>query len=113
VLENLCENAIKYGAAGRPVAVGLKQCEDRVTIAVHNEGMPIPAADQAKLFQAFKRIEGEERAQGGKTGWGLGLTLVKGIAEAHGGTVTVQSEPGTGTVFSVILPRDSRGAANP
>ena len=57
---------------------------DRVTIEVQNEGNPISAANREKLFQPFKRIEGGDPA-GRPAGWGLGLTLVKGIAEAHGG----------------------------
>lgn len=109
VFENLCGNAIKYGDPYRPVRVTLGEVLDRVRIEVHNEGNPIPAADQEKLFQPFKRIDGGHPA-GGPSGWGLGLILVKGIVEAHGGSVTVKSEPGTGTAFTVTLPHDSRGA---
>lgn len=90
--------------------VTLSKGEDKVTIEVHNEGNPIPAADREKLFQPFKRI-GEDNRSGGPGGWGLGLTLVKGIVEAHGGTVTMHSDSGAGTVFLVTLPLDSRRAA--
>jgi signal transduction histidine kinase len=89
------------------VRVTLVQRGDRVTIEVHNEGNPISAADREKLFQPFKRIDGSDRT-GGPAGWGLGLTLVKGIVEAHGGSVAVQSEAGIGTTFGVTLPCDSR-----
>ena len=106
VLENLCGNAIKYGDPYKPVKVTLVQIADIVTIQVQNEGSPIPAADQEKLFQPFRRIEAG--LEGRPTGWGLGLTLVKGIVEAHGGQVTVNSKPETGTVFTVTLPLDSR-----
>jgi PAS domain S-box-containing protein len=108
VFENLCGNAVKYGAPHRPVRVTLLRHDDRVTIEVQNEGKPITASDQVKLFQPFKRIEGADPA-GPTVGWGLGLTLVKGIVEAHGGYVTVRSDPGTGTLFLATLPLDSRG----
>jgi PAS domain S-box-containing protein len=108
ILENLCLNAIKYGAPYRPVRVTLLQEAERVAIEVRNEGTPISAADQEYLFQPFKRIGGVQT--GGSVGWGLGLTLVKGIAEAHGGDVSVQSSLEQGTAFRVTLPRDSRGA---
>jgi signal transduction histidine kinase len=107
VLENLCGNAIKYGAPRRPVRVTLIQLNDSVTIEVHNEGSPISAADQEKLFQPFQRIDAGDRAAG-PSGWGLGLTLVKGIVEAHGGCITVHSDVGIGTAFLVTLPLDSR-----
>ena len=105
VLENLCGNAVKYGDPDRPVRVKLSRSPDGVRMEVHNEGNPIAAGDREKLFQPFKRIDTgltEERP-----GWGLGLTLVRGIVEAHGGSVTVQSEPSTGTRFIVTLPHDS------
>ena len=108
ILENLCLNAIKYGAAYRPVRVTLLREDERVAIEVHNEGAPISAADQQKLFQPFQRL-GAVRI-GEAVGWGLGLTLVKGIAEAHGGGVSVESSFEQGTIFRVTLPRDSRGA---
>jgi len=107
VLENLCTNAIKYGDPYRPVRVTLAEGADGVRIEVQNEGNPIPAAGLEKLFRPFKRIDTGH--SGGPDGWGLGLILVKGIAEAHGGGVTVRSEPGSGTVFVVTLPTDSRG----
>jgi signal transduction histidine kinase len=113
VLENLCGNAVKYGAPYRPVRVTLVQINDSVTIEVHNEGNPISAAGREKLFQPFKRIEGGDSSGRPAGGWGLGLTLVKGIVQAHGGCVAVQSDPGTGTVFLVTLPLDSRQLASP
>ena len=110
VLENLCGNAIKYGDPYRPVEVILIQVPESVRIEVHNEGNPIAPNDREKLFQPFKRL-GAGQPAGGAIGWGLGLTLVKGIVEAHGGCVDVHSEPDTGTVFTVTLPYDSRAVA--
>jgi signal transduction histidine kinase len=102
ILENLCGNGVKYGAPHRPVTVSLAVEEGRVEIQVHNEGTPIPAGDLPDLFEPFRRAS-TARASGAR-GWGLGLTLVKGLAEAHGGTVSVKSSEGQGTVFTVKLP---------
>jgi signal transduction histidine kinase len=103
VLENLCVNAIKYGANDRPVAVNLARLDHRVLLGVHNEGAPIPPEDQANLFVPFRRTTAA--AKGVQKGWGLGLGLVKGIVEAHGGTVRLESGEGKGTTFWVELPR--------
>lgn len=79
---------------------------NEVSLSVHNEGEPISTQNQEKLFTAFSR--GESTQVIGKKGWGLGLTLVGGIAEAHGGTVKVESSEEEGTTFTVILQDDSR-----
>ncbi|WNG60629.1 PAS domain-containing protein [Archangium gephyra] len=102
ILENLCGNGVKYGAPHGPVTVSLKEDGGTVEIQVHNEGKPIPAAELPNLFEPFRRSS-TARASGAR-GWGLGLTLVKGIAEAHGGTVSVRSSEEQGTVFTVTLP---------
>ncbi|MEX1099801.1 MAG: ATP-binding protein [Bacteriovoracaceae bacterium] len=64
--------------------------------------------DQKYLFQQFRR--GEKAQNDNKKGWGIGLTLVRGVAQAHGGSVTFKSEVDMGTVFTVILPQDARAA---
>lgn len=102
IVENLCNNAIKYGAAHRPITVFVVQEGDEVQLKVHNEGPPISPEDQQKLFEPFSRTQSAQI--GGQRGWGLGLTLVKGIAEAHGGKVSVESSPERGTTFAVTLP---------
>jgi PAS domain S-box-containing protein len=105
IFENLGSNAIKYGD-GSPIRISLSQSNNLVTLSVHNRGPAIPPEDQVTLFDPFKRTVS---AQAGKQkGWGLGLTLVKGIAEAHGGSVTVRSEPGFGTMFTVTILLDAR-----
>ena len=104
VIENLCNNAIKYGS-NSVVTLSLSQKDKDVIISVHNEGSIISKEDQESLFQQFRRSNGADES--GKKGWGIGLTLVRGVAEAHGGSVTVQSESGIGTIFTVTLPKDS------
>lgn len=75
-------------------------------IVVHNYGNPISEEDQRKLFDPYERTV--KVAQGTVTGWGLGLTLVRGVAEAHKGKVEVRSLLEHGTTFTVELPKDSR-----
>lgn len=103
IIENLCNNAVKYGSPDTPVNIELKYSSKDIFISVCNQGNVISAEDQKSLFQQFKR--GESAATRKNRGWGIGLTLVKGVAEAHGGNVTVSSDTKNGTVFKVTLPR--------
>ncbi|MFE8603660.1 sensor histidine kinase [Archangium violaceum] len=109
LVENLCGNAIKYGDATRQVTVSLEQHGEEVELAVHNWGNPIPPEDQRTLFQYLARARSAEVS--GKKGWGIGLTLVKGVAEAHGGSIRVESSPEKGTSFLVRLPRMTKPPA--
>jgi len=102
VLQNLITNAVKYGTPGTLIEVQLQKRNDLVLLSVHNQGKEIPLADQQKLFLAFQRTSESEK--GPVKGWGLGLALVQGIAEAHGGSVKVESAPHTGTTFTLELP---------
>ena len=104
ILENLSGNAVKYGALA-PVTLRLKQKGEEVAIQVHNEGEPIPEASQARLFEPFQR--GTTVIGNAQKGWGIGLTLVKGLAEAHGGNVSLVSNAAEGTTFTVRVPLDS------
>lgn len=105
IIENLCINAVKYGKDNTPVKVVLEKGESYALLQVHNEGNPITEADQKVLFNPYERASEES---GKKKGWGLGLTLVKGLAEGQGGKVIVSSAEGKGTTFSVYLPLDAR-----
>jgi signal transduction histidine kinase len=105
-LWNLVSNAVKYGAAERPIVVEIRASPGGVEASVHNEGEAIRPAEQARLFDAFSRTPSADASEQG--GWGLGLTLVRGCAEAHGGTIQVESAPGKGTTFTLRLPWDSR-----
>ncbi|QAT85727.1 adaptive-response sensory-kinase [Corallococcus coralloides] len=105
-LWNLGTNAIKYGAAGLPVTFTVTSTGAGCRVAVHNHGRTIPREEQRDIFQPFMRTGSAQR--GVSKGWGLGLTLVWGCAQAHGGRVDVTSEPGAGTTFSLTLPWDAR-----
>lgn len=102
-IENLIDNAIKYGEAQAPIHVFIREKGDRVELGVHNEGPPIPEKDQSVLFEQFRRSRPAE--QSASPGWGLGLTLVRGVVDAHRGTIRVVSEAGKGTTFVLDLPK--------
>jgi signal transduction histidine kinase len=101
-LENLVNNAMKYGEPLTPICIRLTRHHDHVILSVHNYGGIISAEDQSKLFQAFQRTSQAESSE--VRGWGLGLALVKGIADGHEGTVKVQSDKDFGTQFTLELP---------
>jgi signal transduction histidine kinase len=102
-LVNLIDNAIKHSAKGQTVRLELGQ-EDHgsVNIAVSDDGPGIPAAEQEKIFERFYRLGSELRRE--TQGIGIGLSIVKHIVTAHGGRVTVESAPGRGSRFTIILP---------
>jgi PAS domain S-box-containing protein len=106
ILENLISNGAKYGTPDTTVTTRIELHEDRVWITVHNLGPSIPESEQRILFEPFRRAKSAEKQ--GKPGWGLGLTLVRGLVEAHGGKVSIQSSDANGTVFKVDLPIDAR-----
>lgn len=104
ILENLLSNAMKYGTEDSPITIALHKRKEKIEFSIHNVGNPIPEQELSSLFEVFKR----SRIASGKPGWGIGLTLVKGLAEAHGGRVDVKSCIHDGTTFTVQLPMDSR-----
>ena len=103
LVENLCSNGVKYGYANTPVTICLIGNEKEIELSVHNFGDPISSEDQAGLFQYLHRTEAAQK--NGTKGWGIGLIIVRGITEAHGGRVTVNSSRDLGTTFIVTLPR--------
>jgi PAS domain S-box-containing protein len=104
---NLASNAIKYGSSGSPVVLEVIEHGDVVSLSVTNQGIPIPSAAQARLFDAYSRATAT-LGLGAQPGWGLGLTLVRGCALNHGGTISLTSDATRGTTFTLKLPRDAR-----
>jgi two-component system sensor histidine kinase KdpD len=100
VLVNLIENAVKYTPAGTPIVIAARQMPVAVEISVHDEGPGIPRESQLRLFDKFYRAPTAVAAPGA----GIGLAISKGLVEAHGGTIDVESEPGAGTTFRFTLP---------
>ncbi len=105
-VENLVSNALKYGAPARPITVTVAATHGRAMLTVHNHGPHIPAEQQETLFRAFQRLTEAEHS--GKSGWGLGLAQVRAVAEAHGGSIGVDSLPDRGTTFTIDIPLDAR-----
>jgi signal transduction histidine kinase len=105
-LWNLVTNAVKYGVPDRPITLSVARHGDIARISVHNHGAPIPSGEQAHIFDPYARASAA--IAGGRMGWGLGLTLVRGVAEAHGGHVSVASNSRSGTTFTIEMPVDAR-----
>jgi signal transduction histidine kinase len=107
MLLNLIDNAIKYTPAGGAVGVGLSEEDGAVVMTVRDSGIGIAPGDLPHIFDRFWRADPARSRTGDRPGTGLGLAITKWIAEAHGGSITVQSRPGRGTIFTVRLPRRS------
>ena len=103
ILENLCTNAIKYGSSTSPVTVTLAESEKNVEISVHNQGQPLTPGEQEVIFGQFRQTKRSRLSP--QNSWGIGLTIVRGLTESHGGRVNVQSSEKQGTTFRIILPR--------
>jgi two-component system, OmpR family, sensor kinase len=108
VLNNLLSNAIKFSHPDTQVTVSLARENQFAVVTIADQGQGIPNEDIEKLFKPFSRTR--VKSTGGESSTGLGLSIVRGIVEAHGGTVQVESRVGTGTVFQVRLPLDSAPA---
>jgi two-component system, OmpR family, sensor kinase len=102
---NLIENAVKYTPRGGEVVVELGANDGRVVFSVADTGIGIAPGDLPHVFDRFWRADSARTRTGERPGTGLGLAICKWIAEAHGGTIDVQSRPGRGTTFTVGLPR--------
>ena len=107
MLSNLVANAVEHGPPDEPVDVTVTGHADRVVLAVHNRGDPIPPEVAARLFEPYVRAN----RKGPRPGLGLGLYIAAEIARAHGGSIRAESSAEDGTTFTVELPR-SPGPAN-
>lgn len=102
VMINLISNAIKYSPNGGEVRVAMNVFERNLRIDVTDQGMGISDENLAKIFDQFYRVDSSLTAE--ISGTGLGLTIVKSIIEAHGGSIRVESKVGAGSTFSILLP---------
>ncbi|MBI1281063.1 MAG: PAS domain S-box protein [Anaerolineaceae bacterium] len=100
IITNLFDNAIKYSAAGTTVKLILSSTADNVVITVTDQGIGIPEADQAKMFQPFRRASNV----GDTIGSGLGLSIIKQAVDLHRGSITFTSKLGLGTTFTITIP---------
>tara|TARA_R110002096_G_scaffold206192_3_gene392309 strand:+ start:4696 stop:5577 length:882 start_codon:yes stop_codon:yes gene_type:complete len=102
VVLNLITNAYKYTGKEKEIRVSVRDLEDEVIIEVTDNGIGISAQDQRRIFQPFYRAKDEHRE--GASGTGLGLAIAHNLVSRHKGTITVESEVGKGTTFSIHLP---------
>jgi signal transduction histidine kinase len=111
VFSNLISNALKYSPDGGTILVRCRErAGDNVAVEVVDHGLGIPAEQVGALFQKFRRVRTPEHLR--IAGTGLGLYICRLIIEGHGGRIWVESEPGVGSTFGFVIPRDAgQGAA--
>jgi two-component system phosphate regulon sensor histidine kinase PhoR len=102
IFGNLITNAINYTQEGGKITVRVEQAVGNVRVNVTDNGYGIDAKYLDKIFDKFYRVKNERTRF--ITGTGLGLSIVKGLLDSIGGSITVDSTPGTGSTFSVMLP---------
>ncbi len=101
-LWNLLDNAVKYSSDPPRVHTEVAIADGRLAIRVRDQGFGIPAEEQKAIFRKFVR-GGQAKARGVK-GTGIGLAMVRHIVEGHGGEIRLESQPGQGSTFTIVLP---------
>ena len=99
---NLLANAVKFTPDGGTITLRAARDNGGVRFAIHDTGIGIASEDQQRIFEEFQQAG--TQSEKSREGTGLGLTLSKRMVELHGGTITVDSEPGKGSTFTVALP---------
>ncbi len=102
IIDNLVGNAVKYGDVQKPITIALHVKEDGAEISVHNWGQPISPGNLETIFDLFQRSEAI--LHGPQQGWGIGLTVVRSLAEDMRGRLSVTSNEEEGTTFAILLP---------
>lgn len=108
ILLNLLSNAVKFTPQGGAIKVMARQRDDSIEIAVADTGVGIARVDQDSVFEEFKQIGGDYARK--SEGTGLGLALTRKLVELHGGSIGLESEPGSGSTFTIVLPADAKPA---
>ncbi len=105
---NLIRNAINFTPEGGKITISAKRKEGHIILCVTDTGIGMTAEDQTKIFEPFERAARQDSLHNIQHGAGLGLTLVKNIAELHHGYIEIESEKGKGTAISIFLPTDKK-----
>jgi len=103
---NLLDNAVKYSPDCRTVWVEMSRERDRLALRIRDRGMGIPPSEHKDIFKKFVRGTGSRAAR--IQGTGIGLTIARHIVEAHGGEIRLESEPGVGSTFTILLPMEKK-----
>jgi two-component system phosphate regulon sensor histidine kinase PhoR len=109
VLINLLHNAVKFSPDGGEVVVGVREDEGEIRVWVRDPGIGVPAADLARIFERFYKVD-RARVRG-RGGTGLGLSIARHVVESHGGRIWAESEEGEGSTFIFTIPLAPAGAA--
>ncbi len=109
VLINLIHNAVKFSPSGGEIRVGVRQDEGEVRVWVADPGIGVPAADRARIFERFYKVD-RARVRG-RGGTGLGLSIARHVVDSHGGRIWVESEEGEGSTFIFTIPIAKAGSA--
>jgi signal transduction histidine kinase len=102
LMSNLTTNAVKFTPDGGTITIGLEHIEDEAVLWVKDTGVGIQPENLNRVFDRFYQTDPARTHTGG--GFGLGLSIARWIVEAHGGTITVTSQPGQGATFTVQFP---------
>jgi two-component system OmpR family sensor kinase len=102
VLANLTRNALVHTPGGSPIELSVARNGQEVSVSVRDHGPGLPADSEQSIFDRFWRAQGGRER--GKAGAGLGLAIVRGVLDAHGGRISAENAPGGGAVFVVRLP---------
>jgi signal transduction histidine kinase len=108
VLDNLLTNAVRYSAPDTTIKLAASSSKGHVEVAVADQGVGIPSDKRDQVFEKFFRVDSSDTR--GFAGTGLGLAICRGIVNAHGGAIWVDSEEGRGSTFTFSLPIDQQGA---
>ena len=103
LIQNLVENARKYSEKDTPVEIVIADTKEEICLSVKDQGIGISEEDQQKIWQRFYQVDS---SRSGDEGSGLGLAMVKKIAELHGGRMSLQSTLGEGSKFTLHLPKE-------
>ena len=101
VVSNLLENAAKYSKPGTPITISAESQPEYIALSVADRGIGIDPSEQTLIFERFYRARSQAS---GTSGTGMGLAISRAIVEAHGGSITVTSRPGEGSVFTALVP---------